>query len=31
VQFIIDERDGQMLELRLMDKDPGNKDDDLGK
>ncbi|KAL8564138.1 hypothetical protein ACOMHN_035743 [Nucella lapillus] len=29
-EFIIDERDGQMLKLDLNDKDPGNKDDPLG-
>ena len=31
MQFVIDERDGQMLQLDLKDKDPGNKDDDLGR
>ena len=30
LQAIIDAADGQMLELSIMDKDPGNKDDPLG-
>ncbi|KAK7092651.1 extended synaptotagmin-2-like isoform X3 [Littorina saxatilis] len=29
-EFVIDERDGQFLNLVLRDKDPGNKDDELG-
>lgn len=29
-EFIIDERDGQIMTLELKDKDPGNKDDHLG-
>ena len=31
LQFVIDERDGQLLNVEVMDKDPGNKDDKLGR